>query len=152
MADQNHEEVVDQVQKKLKPNELITTVNTEKAPKAVGPYTQGKIVAAGAKLFYASGQIPINPETNTFDETSDIVSQTEQVLKNLTAVLHAAGTDLEYVVKVNIFLDDMDNFAKVNEVYGKYFTGDNKPARACVAVKTLPKNAKVEIECVAVVP
>lgn len=121
--------------------EYIATTN---APGAIGPYSQA--VAVGDTV-YTSGQIAINPASGNI-EAADIKAQTEQVCKNLKAVLEAAGSSLEKVVKTTCFLSDMDNFAAFNEVYGKYFT--TKPARSCVAVKTLPKNVLVEVDTVAV--
>lgn len=120
-------------------------VATEKAPKALGPYSQGYIHNG---ILYSAGQIPINPETDAI-EVEDIAGQAEQVCKNLGAVLEEAGSAFEQVLKTTCFLSDMDNFAAFNEVYAKYFTG--KPARSCVAVKTLPKNVLVEVEVIAVV-
>src|SRR5437764_12336743 len=121
-------------------------VSTEKAPGAIGPYSQA--IKAGGMVF-CSGQIPVEPETGGF--ISEVVSeQTDQVLKNLSAVLDAAGTGLDGVVKTTVFLADMNDFAEMNEVYGKYFS-DNKPARATVQAARLPRDAKVEIECIAVV-
>jgi len=119
-------------------------IATKNAPGAIGPYSQA--VAVGDMIF-TSGQIAINPETGNVEAT-DIKGQTEQVCLNLKAVLEAAGSSLEKVVKTTCFLSDMDNFAAFNEVYGKYFT--TKPARSCVAVKTLPKNVLVEVDTVAV--
>ena len=116
---------------------------TENAPAAIGPYSQA--ICAGDMIF-TSGQIPINPATGDV-ETVTIEEQTEQVCKNLSAVLEAAGTSLENVVKTTCFLQDMADFAKFNEVYAKYFT--EKPARSCVAVKALPKGVLVEVECIA---
>ena len=118
-------------------------VYTNKAPEALGPYTQA--IKAGGFVF-TSGQIAINPETNTVEAT-DIAGQAEQVCKNLCAVLEAAGTSIEKAVKTTCFLADMADFAAFNEVYGKYFT--SKPARSCVAAKTLPKNVLCEVEVVA---
>ncbi len=118
-------------------------IYTPKAPEALGPYTQA--VRTG-NLVFTSGQIAINPETNSVD-ASDIKGQTEQVCKNLTEVLKAAGTSIELAVKTTCFLADMNDFAAFNEVYGKYFT--SKPARSCVAVKTLPKGVLCEVEVVA---
>ncbi len=120
-------------------------VATEKAPKALGPYSQGYVHHG---MLYSAGQIAINPETSEV-EKADIEGQTEQVCKNLGAVLEAAGTSFENVVKTTCFLADMGDFAAFNEVYAKYFT--SKPARSCVAVKTLPKNVLCEIEVIAVV-
>jgi 2-iminobutanoate/2-iminopropanoate deaminase len=122
--------------------EIISTPN---APGAIGPYSQA--IKAGG-LVFCSGQIPIDPSTGEF--VSDKVSeQTEQVLRNLSEVLAAAGTSLENVVKTTVFLADMNDFAEMNEVYGRYFS-DNKPARATVQAARLPRDARVEIECIAV--
>ena len=118
-------------------------IYTPKAPEALGPYTQA--VRTG-NLVFTSGQIAINPETNSVD-ASDIKGQSEQVCKNLAEVLKAAGTSIELAVKTTCFLADMNDFAAFNEVYGKYFT--SKPARSCVAVKTLPKGVLCEVEVVA---
>lgn len=118
-------------------------IATDKAPAAIGPYSQGII---SGNLFFASGQIPINPATGEI-EGIDIVAQTEQVMKNIGALLNAAGTDYTKVVKTSCFLADMGDFATFNEVYAKYFT--EKPARSCVAVKTLPKNVLCEVEVIA---
>ena len=123
----------------------MNVVATDKAPKALGPYSQG-FVHNG--IFYSAGQVPIDPEVNDIVAT-DIAGQTEQVCKNFAAVLEAAGTSFDKVLKTTCFLSDMADFAAFNEVYAKYFTG--KPARSCVAVKTLPKNALVEVELIAVV-
>lgn len=120
-------------------------VSTENAPGAIGPYSQA--IKAGG-LVFCSGQIPIDPATGQF--VSDVVSeQTEQVLKNLNEVLKAAGTSLDGVVKTTVFLADMNDFAEMNEVYGRYFS-ENKPARATVQAAGLPRDAKVEIDCIAV--
>ncbi|MBR4889294.1 MAG: RidA family protein [Clostridia bacterium] len=118
----------------------ITTTN---APAAIGPYSQGFVTG---NLFYTSGQIPLDPVTG--DVVGDeITAQAEQVCKNLGALLEAAGTNFENVVKTTCFLADMGDFAAFNGVYAKYFTGC--PARSCVAVKTLPKNVLCEIEVIA---
>jgi 2-iminobutanoate/2-iminopropanoate deaminase len=122
------------------------TVTTENAPGAIGPYSQA--VKAGGMVF-CSGQIPTNPRTGEF--ASDVVSeQTEQVLVNLSEVLKAAGTSLDNVVKTTVFLADMNDFAEMNEVYGRYFS-NNKPARATVQAARLPRDAKVEIDCIAII-
>ncbi|MBV9242499.1 MAG: RidA family protein [Acidobacteria bacterium] len=122
------------------------TVSTDNAPGAIGPYSQA-IKANG--MVFCSGQIPIDPATGNF--VSDAVAeQTEQVLKNLSEVLRAADTSLENVVKTTVFLADMNDFGEMNEVYSKYFSG-NKPARATVQAARLPRDAKVEIECIATV-
>lgn len=122
---------------------MFQKISTAKAPAAIGPYSQA--IRAGAFLF-ASGQIPINPETGAV-EAEGIEAQTEQVMKNIGAILAEAGTDYEHVVKTTCFLDDMEDFAAFNGVYEKYFTG--KPARSCVAVKKLPKDVLCEVEVIA---
>lgn len=118
-------------------------IQTEKAPAAVGPYSQA-VISGG--LVYTSGQIAINPATNTV-EAETIQAQTEQIMQNLGAVLEAAGSSYANAVKTTCFLADMNDFAAFNEIYGKYFT--TLPARSCVAVKTLPKNVLVEVEVIA---
>lgn len=123
----------------------MRVIATEKAPKALGPYSQGYVHNG---MFYSAGQIPINPETDAIEEIT-IEGQTEQVCKNLAAVLEAAGTSFDKVIKTTCFLADMGDFATFNEVYARYFT--SKPARSCVAVKTLPKNVLCEIELIAAV-
>jgi 2-iminobutanoate/2-iminopropanoate deaminase len=119
-------------------------ISTDKAPGAIGPYSQA--IKTGG-MVYCSGQIPIDPVTGEFI-SNDIAEQTEQVLKNLTAVLEAAQTSLANVVKTTVFLADMSDFAVMNEVYGRFFN-ENKPARATVQAARLPRDAKVEIECIA---
>ena len=122
--------------------EIVSTTN---APGAIGPYSQA--IKAGG-MVYCSGQIPIDPVSGAF--VSEVVGeQTEQVLKNLSAVLDAAGTGLNNVVKTTVFLADMNDFAEMNEVYGRFFS-ENKPARATVQAARLPRDAKVEIEAIAV--
>ena len=118
-------------------------IYTKNAPDAIGPYSQAMKVG---NLVFTSGQIAINPATMQV-EAIDIQGQTEQVCKNICAVLDAAGTSIVKVVKTTCFLADMGDFAIFNEIYGKYFT--SKPARSCVAVKTLPKNVLVEVEVIA---
>ena len=120
-------------------------VATEKAPKALGPYSQGYVHNG---VLYTAGQIAINPEVNDVEATT-IEAQTEQVFKNLGEVLKEAGTSFDNVLKTTCFLADMGDFAAFNEVYGKYFT--SKPARSCVAVKTLPKGVLCEVELIAAV-
>lgn len=122
-------------------NEVIST---DKAPGAIGPYSQA-IKANG--MIFCSGQIPIDPATGNF-VSDDVAEQTIQVFKNLAAVLEAAGSGFGKVVKTTVFLADMNDFVAMNEVYGQYFT-DNKPARATVQAARLPRDAKVEIECIA---
>ncbi len=122
---------------------MSNKINTDKAPAAIGPYSQA--VTAG-NLIFTSGQIPLNPETGVL-EGDNITEQTHRVCKNLQAVLLAAGSDLKNAIKTTCYLSDMGNFAAFNEVYAQYFT--EKPARSCVAVKTLPKDALVEVEVIA---
>lgn len=121
----------------------MKTVSTEKAPGAIGPYSQA--IVTGNTVF-TSGQIPINPATGNVEAVT-IEEQTKQVCENLKAVLEAAGSSLEKAVKTTCFLADMGDFAAFNGVYGEYFTG--KPARSCVAVKDLPKGVKCEVEVIA---
>ncbi|HLA95224.1 MAG TPA: RidA family protein [Pyrinomonadaceae bacterium] len=121
-------------------------ISTEKAPGAIGPYSQA--IKANGTL-YCSGQIPIDPATGEF-VAGGVTEQTEQVFKNLIAVLEAGGMSLEHVVKTTVFLADMGDFTAMNEVYGHHFDS-NKPARATVQAAGLPRGAKVEIECIAVV-
>ncbi len=121
-------------------------VSTDKAPGAIGPYSQA--IKAG-KMVFCSGQIPIDIETGEF-VSEDVGEQTDQVLKNLSAVLEEAGTSLDNVVKTTVFLADMNDFAEMNEVYAKFFN-ETKPARATVQAARLPRDAKVEIECIALV-
>lgn len=118
-------------------------INTDKAPKAVGPYTQA-IVSNG--FVFCSGQIGLEPVTNELVEGFE--KQADQVLKNLSAVLRASNSGMEKVVKTTVFLVDINDYAKLSEVYGKYFT-EHKPARAAIAVSQLPKGALVEIEAIA---
>ena len=124
---------------------MLTKVATTKAPAAIGPYSQG-IIANG--FLFASGQIPIIPETGAIAEGA-ITVQAQQVMKNVGEILKEAGTDYESVVKTTCFLAEMSDFAAFNNVYEKYFTG--KPARSCVAVKQLPKDVLCEVEVIAVV-
>ena len=121
----------------------MKVISTEKAPAAIGPYSQG--IVAG-DFFFASGQTAIIPETGEIAEAT-IEAQTEQVMKNIGNLLAAAGVDYSKVVKTSCFLADMGDFGAFNEIYAKYFT--SKPARSCVAVKTLPKNVLCEVEVIA---
>ena len=123
---------------------MTETVSTEKAPKALGPYSQA--IKAGG-FVWCSGQIPINPATNAI-EAEGIEAQTRQAISNLSNVLEAAGSSLSKVVKTTVFIKDMNDFAALNGVYAEMF-GDTKPARSCVEVARLPKDVKVEIECIA---
>ena len=124
---------------------MIATVSTSSAPKALGPYSQA-LVSGG--FIFCSGQIPINPATGAIEATT-IEDQTRQVIANLSAVLQAAGSSLANVVKTTVFIKDMNDFAALNGVYAEMF-GDTKPARSCVEVARLPKDVKIEIECIAV--
>ena len=123
----------------------LKKVATEKAPSAIGPYSQAVICG---EMVFTSGQIPINPASGNVEAVT-IEQQTEQVMQNLGAVLEASGSSFEKAVKTTCFLADMADFAAFNGVYAKYFT--TKPARSCVAVKTLPKNVLVEVEVIAAI-
>ncbi|MDI7743868.1 RidA family protein [Lysinibacillus fusiformis] len=123
----------------------MKTVSTTNAPAAIGPYAQGIVVNG---IFYSSGQIPLTAAGEMVE--GDIVAQTNQVFENLKAVLEAAGSSLDKVVKTTVFMGDMNDFAAMNETYAKHF-GDHKPARSAVEVARLPKDVKVEIEVIAVV-
>jgi 2-iminobutanoate/2-iminopropanoate deaminase len=118
-------------------------IQTNAAPAAIGPYSQGMIFG---NILFSSGQLPLSPETGEI-VGSDIIAQTEQVIANLKAVLEAGGANLTSVVKTTCFITDMAHFADFNAVYAKYFT--ENPARSCIAVKQLPRNALVEIEAIA---
>ena len=122
---------------------MLNKVSTDKAPAAIGPYSQAIVVG---DMVFTSGQIPINPASGNI-EAEGIAAQTEQVMKNLGEVLSAAGSSFEKAVKTTCFLANISDFAAFNEVYAKYFT--EKPARSCVAVKDLPKGALVEVEVIA---
>ncbi|KKK36671.1 endoribonuclease L-PSP [Mesobacillus campisalis] len=123
----------------------MKTVQTSKAPAAIGPYSQGIVVN---NMFFSSGQIPLTAEGNMVE--GDVAAQTHQVFKNLIAVLEEAGASLDTVVKATVFIKNMDEFATINEVYGEYFDS-HKPARSTVEVARLPKDALVEIEVIALV-
>ena len=125
----------------------IQTIQTEKAPQAIGPYSQGKVFG---NLLFTSGQIALDKNGNDYTQSS-IEEQTHLAIQNLREVLRAGGSDLQHVIKTTIFLQDMDDFQKVNSIYGTYFT-EQKPARSTVAVRTLPKHARIEIEAIAFVP
>ena len=125
---------------------MKTIISTGQAPKAIGPYSQA-IVANG--MAYLSGQIPLDPATNQMIE-GGIEAQTERVLENLKAVLEACGASLASVVKTTVFLKDMGEFPKMNEVYARYF-GENPPARSTVQAAKLPRDVSVEIDCMAIV-
>ena len=120
----------------------MKTINTNKAPEALGPYSHAMVVN---NLVFTSGQIPLDTEGNIVSD--DVKEQTKQVLDNLSVVLEEAGSDLNSVVKATIFISDMNEFQQINEVYGSYFS-EHQPARSCVEVARLPKDVKVEIEVV----
>ncbi len=123
-------------------------VNTDRAGKPIGPYSQS--IAAG-NLLFLSGQIPLDPQTG--DVVGEgVVDQTHQVLKNMSAILEEAGTDLPHVIKTTVFLQDMADFSEMNKVYAAYFTSEEPPARSTIEVARLPKDVRVEIECVAMIP
>jgi 2-iminobutanoate/2-iminopropanoate deaminase len=119
-------------------------IATPEAPGAIGPYSQGVKLNG---LLYTAGQIPLDPVSMTIVE-GDIVAQTERVMQNLTAVLAAAGSSMQQVVKTTCFLADLDDFARFNEVYARHM-GDNRPARSTIQVARLPAGARVEVECIA---
>jgi 2-iminobutanoate/2-iminopropanoate deaminase len=125
----------------------LQTVQTPDAPAAIGPYSQGIIVNG---LVYTAGQIPLDPSSMELVGGDDVAEQTERVMKNLAAILSAAGASLQSVVKTTVFLADMNDFAAMNEVYGRHF-GDHRPARSTVQAAGLPRNVKVEIEAIAAV-
>ena len=125
----------------------IITIQTENAPQAIGPYSQGKVFG---NLLFTSGQIALDKDGRDFTKSS-IEEQTHLAIQNLREVLRAGGSDLQHVIKTTIFLQDMDDFQNVNSIYSTYFT-EQKPARSTVAVRTLPKNALIEIEAIAFVP
>lgn len=129
----------------MKGYNVMDIISTNKAPAAIGPYSQAIKVG---NMIFTSGQIPLDPESGIL-VSGGIKEQAEQIMKNLSAVLEASGSGFEYAVKTTCFLADMNDFAEFNEVYGKYFV--SKPARSCVAVKTLPKGALAEVEVVAIV-
>jgi 2-iminobutanoate/2-iminopropanoate deaminase len=122
-------------------------ITTDKAPAPVGPYNQA--VAVTGQMLFVAGQIALDPASGQLVGMEDVAAQTEQVIANLSAILTAAGASLDNVVKTTVFLKDMNDFGIVNEVYARYFGGDQAPARACVEVARLPKDVAVEIECIA---
>lgn len=123
-------------------------IRTDQAPAPVGPYNQA--IAATGQFIFVAGQIPLDPETGAIVGGDDVAQQTEQSIANLQAILTAAGVTLQDVVKTTVFLADMNDFAAMNAVYAKYFEEASAPARACVEVSRLPKDVRVEIECIAV--
>ena len=122
-------------------------ISTDRAPAAIGPYSQG--IVAGGTLIFTAGQLPLHPASGEI-VGEDIADQTHQALKNLTAVLEAAGSSLQQVIKTTVFLQSMDDFTAMNAVYAQYF-GDAPPARSAVEVSRVPKGARIEIEAVALV-
>ncbi len=120
----------------------MKALHTEKAPAAIGPYSQGVIVG---NLLYTSGQIPVDPATGNIADT--VEAQAEQVFRNISEIVKAAGTDMSKVVKTTVFIKNMDDFAKINEVYAKFFT-EPYPARSCVEVARLPKDVMLEAEAI----
>jgi 2-iminobutanoate/2-iminopropanoate deaminase len=124
-------------------------IRTDKAPAPVGPYNQA--IAVSGELVFVAGQIPLDPNTGKIVGEGDVIVQTQQVMANLEAILKAAGATFADVVKTSVFLADMNDFAAVNAVYGKFFDEATAPARACVQVSRLPKDVLVEIECIAVI-
>ncbi len=125
-------------------------IRTTNAPAPVGPYNQA--IAARGELIFVAGQISLDPKTGAIIGENDIAKQTEQAMANLAAILEEAGVQMQDIVKTTVFLSDMNNFAAMNQVYARYFDEASAPARACVEVSRLPKDALVEIECIAVVP
>ncbi len=125
---------------------MFKVIQTEKAPAAIGPYSQALI---SGNMLFASGQIPLNPENGQLVE-GDIKIQATQVMKNISAILEAAGVGFENVIKTTCFLKNMEDFAAFNEIYAQYFTG--KPARSCVAASKLPKDVSCEVEIIAILP
>ncbi len=123
-------------------------IQTPQAPAPVGPYNQA--IAASGTLLFVAGQIPLDPATGQLVGGEDVAAQTEQVISNLSAILSAAGATLANVVKTSVFLKDMNDFAAMNTVYAQHFGDETAPARACVEVARLPKDVRVEIECIAV--
>lgn len=124
---------------------MKTIINTDKAPQAIGPYSQAVEVNG---MIYTSGIIPINPVDGTL-VTGSVEEQAEQALKNLKALVEESGSSMEQVIKTTVFIKDMNDFAKINEVYARYFT-DNYPSRSCVEVARLPKDVLIEIEAIAI--
>lgn len=124
-------------------------IRTDSAPAPVGPYNQA--IAATGQMIFVAGQIPLDPVSGQIVGDGDVAQQTEQAMANLQAILDAAGATLQDVVKTSVFLADMNDFAAMNAVYAKYFDEATAPARACVEVARLPKDVRVEIECIAVI-
>lgn len=125
-------------------------IRTANAPAPVGPYNQA--IAASGKMLFVAGQVPLDPQSGKVVGEGDITAQTQQVMKNIEAILTEAGASWRRVVKTSVFLTDLANFGAMNQVYAEYFAEDTAPARACVEVSRLPKDVLVEIECIAVIP
>lgn len=132
-----------------KPNALIKRLETSEAPLALGPYSQGIATTNGHSLVFVSGQLPIDPKTGKII-AGDIGAMTKQVIDNLEAILRAGGSSLDLVVRADVFLTDLKNFAAMNEEYGKRFSGEVAPARQTIQVAALPMGAPIEISCIAV--
>jgi 2-iminobutanoate/2-iminopropanoate deaminase len=124
-------------------------IRTDRAPAPVGPYNQA--IAASGQMIFVAGQIPLDPDTGEIIGAGDVSQQTEQAIANLKAIVTEAGATLQDVVKTTVFLADMNDFAAMNAVYARYFDDETAPARACVQVSRLPKDALVEIDCIAVI-
>ena len=125
-------------------------IRTDNAPAPVGPYNQA--IAAQGRFLFVAGQIPLDAKTGEIVGSQDIAQQTQQVMKNLGAILEAAGANWPNVVKTTVFLSDLANFGAMNQVYAQYFPEETAPARACVEVSRLPKDVLVEIDCIAIIP
>lgn len=124
-------------------------IRTSKAPAPVGPYNQA--IAVSGQMLFVAGQIPLDPQSGSIVGEGDIIPQTEQVMRNIEAILTEAGANWAGVVKTSVFLSDLANFVPMNQVYAQYFAEETAPARACVEVSRLPKDVLVEIECIAVI-
>lgn len=129
---------------------MRTVIQTDQAPAPVGPYNQA--IATTGTLLFVAGQIPLDPKTGAIVGEGDVAQQTQQAIANLEAILKAGGTSIQNVVKTTVFLADMNDFAAMNAVYAQAFGDESAPARACVEVSRLPKDVRVEIECIAVIP
>lgn len=127
-----------------------TVIQSDQAPAPVGPYSQA--IAASGQMLFVAGQIALDPATGQIVGEGDVTRQTEQVIANLVAILQAAGATVQDVVKTTVFLADMNDFAAMNAVYAQAFGEEKAPARACVEVSRLPKDVRVEIDCIAVIP
>lgn len=128
----------------------MQNINTELAPKAIGPYSQGVIIPSHRQLIFVSGQLPVHPKTGKLVE-GDIQNQTSQVIDNIEAILKAAGSNLQNVVRTDVFMIDLKQFAKMNEIYGQRFNGTIFPARQTIQVSALPLGAPIEISCIALI-